>query len=251
MGGYESFACVYDALMSDVDYASRTDYLCRLFDKFDKKPSLLLDLACGTGGYSNEFSSRGIQVIGVDISEEMLSIAKEKSAASNNDVLYLCQSAQELDLYGTVDAAVCCMDSLNHIIDYNDFSAAIAKVSLFLEPERLFIFDVNTEYKHKEILADNTFVFENKNIYCVWQNSFIEEENITDIYLDFFIEKDGVYSRSHEEFSERAYTADEIKSALKSAGLKIEAIYEDMSINSPSKETQRLVYVTRKLPFLK
>jgi ubiquinone/menaquinone biosynthesis C-methylase UbiE len=87
-----------------------------------------------------------------------LSVAREKSAEQGNDVLYLCQDAAKLDLYGTVDGAICCLDSLNHITDYDKFCEAVSRVSLFLEKDRLFIFDVNTVYKHKEVLGNNTFV---------------------------------------------------------------------------------------------
>ena len=246
MSLYKDFASVYDILMSDADYSGRTEYLCRLFDKFDRMPTLMLDLACGTGEFSNRFAKKGVQVIGVDISEDMLCVAKEKSAEKGNDILYLCQAAEELDLYGTVDGAVCCLDSLNHITAYEDFCRAIAKVSLFLEPERLFIFDVNTEYKHREILGNNTFVVEQDNVFCVWQNSFYSQENITDISLDFFVKEQENYKRFSEDFSERAYTCKEIEQAIKSAGLKTEAVYADMSENSPLENTDRVIYVTRK-----
>ena len=246
MSLYKDFASVYDLLMDDSDYSGRTEYLCRLFEKFDRMPTLMLDLACGTGEFSNRFAKKGVQVIGVDISEDMLCVAKEKSAEKGNDILYLCQAAEELDLYGTVDGAVCCLDSLNHITAYEDFCRAIAKVSLFLEPERLFIFDVNTEYKHREILGNNTFVVEQDNVFCVWQNSFYSQENITDISLDFFVKEQESYKRFSEDFSERAYTCKEIEEAIKSAGLKIEAVYADMSENSPLENTDRVIYVTRK-----
>ena len=112
---YENFAETYDILMNDVDYKSRTEYLLKLFKNHGKIPTLLLDLACGTGGFSNCFAKKGIEVIGVDMSEEMLAKAGENSAEMGTDVLFLCQKAEELDLYGTVDGAICCMDSLNHI----------------------------------------------------------------------------------------------------------------------------------------
>ena len=105
---YSNFAAVYDSLMYDVDYKKRTAYLLKLFKKYSKKPTLLLDVACGTGGFSNEFAKQGIEVIGADMSQEMLSVAREKSVQQGHDILYLCQKAEELDLYGTVDGAVCC-----------------------------------------------------------------------------------------------------------------------------------------------
>lgn len=246
MSSYQDFAYVYDALMGDADYSGRTEYLVSLFKRFDRMPTLMLDLACGTGEFSNRFADMGVQVIGADISEDMLCVAREKTAEKGNDILYLCQSAQELDLYGTVDGAICCLDSLNHIIDYEDFCQAIKKVSLFLEQDRLFIFDVNTEYKHSSVLGSNTFVYENDNVFCVWQNSFNSEENITDIGLDFFIRQGETYQRASENFSERAYKKEEIEKALNLAGLNIEAVFADMTQDSPSEDTERIIYITRK-----
>ncbi|MGN0493724.1 MAG: class I SAM-dependent DNA methyltransferase [Acutalibacteraceae bacterium] len=246
MSEYDNFAPVYDRLMSDVDYKARTDRLLELFCEYDRTPALMLDLACGTGGFSNEFAARGIEVIGVDMSEEMLSAARESSAERGTDVLYLCQRAEELDLYGTVDGAVCCLDSLNHITDYDGLCKAIGRVSLFLEAGRLFIFDVNTVFKHKFILADNTFIIEQDGVFCAWQNSTDEETNITDISLDFFVEEGNYYKRSSEDFSERAYTEEELASALNAAGLEILKIYDDMTDNPVWEYTERAVYVTRK-----
>ncbi len=247
MNGYSDFADVYDLLTSNADYTQRTDYLCSLFNKFDKMPTLLLDLACGTGEFSCRMAEKGVSVIGVDVSPEMLSLAREKAAERGNDVLFLCQDAAELDLYGTVDGAICCLDSLNHIIDYNRFCAAIARVSLFLEKDRLFIFDLNTPYKHREILGDNTLVLDTESVYCVWQNKYTEKNDTVEINLDFFTEDDGVYYRTGENFCERAYSDTEIKNALDEAGLKLEAMYAENTTLTPDSTTQRIVYVTRKI----
>ena len=243
---YSEFAYSYDILMQNVDYEKRADYIYSLFEKFDRAPTLMLDLACGTGEFSNRFANKGVSVIGVDISYDMLSIAREKSAEQQNDILYLCQDAAELDLYGTVDGAICCLDSLNHITDYGDFCSAIARVSLFLEKDRLFIFDLNTEYKHSCVLGNNTFVIDTNDVYCVWQNEY-QGNNTVEINLDFFTLEDNVYLRTGESFCERAYTSAEIENALNKAGLKTEAIYEEMSQNKPCDTTQRVVYVTRKM----
>ncbi len=244
---YNDFAYVYDGLMSDVDYPSRTKYLLKLFKKFDRKPTLLLDVACGTGGFSLEFAKKGVEVIGTDMSEDMLAIAREKTAEEGLDILYLCQSAEELDLYGTVDGAVCCMDSINHITDPKTLKTAFEKISLFLEPERLFIFDVNTLYKQEKILANNTFVLDEEDVYCVWQNEFDPEHKITNISLDFFTKEDDIYVRSGEEFSEKAYTNEELGVLLQNAGFKIEAIFGDMSETPPADTEERIFYICRKL----
>ena len=244
---YSDFAYVYDTLMGDVDYKARTEYILNLFEKCGKTPTLLLDLACGTGGFSNEFAKKGVEVIGVDKSEEMLAVARENSASEGVDVLYLCQRAEELDLYGTVDGAVCCMDSINHITDKKALTKAIGKVSLFLEKDCLFIFDINTEYKHRHILANNTFIIEEEDVYCVWQNSFNEENLTTDISLDFFVAEDDIYIRSSEDFSERAYTKEEISEILKKSGLEVLAVFDDMSFTAPKPDSERVFYIAKKI----
>ncbi len=242
---YNNFAEFYDELMAyNADYTARTKYLCSLFKKHDRIPTLMLDLACGTGEFSTRFAKQGVSVIGVDISADMLSVARQKAAEQGTDILYLCQNAADLDLYGTVDGAICCLDSLNHITDYKDFCKAIERVSLFLEKDRLFIFDVNTPYKHKEILGDNVFLVDS-DVYCVWQNDFIGD-NTVEINLDFFVPDGEIYYRTSECFCERAYTEKEIEHALKKAGFKIEAVYDDLTLNPPTDTSQRLIYVTRK-----
>lgn len=243
---YSQFADFYDALTDDVGYEARSKYLCSLFEKFDRTPTLLLDLACGTGGFSREFAKKNISVIGVDISEEMLAVASDKNFEDGLDILYLCQDAAKLDLYGTVDGAVCCLDSINHITDFDTLCEVFKKVALFLENGRLFIFDVNTLFKHEQILGDNTFVIENDDIYCVWQNEYDASTRTTEILLDFFSREGDLYSRSFESICERAYTDGEIKAALEKTGLSIVGVFGDMSTNAPASDEQRIIYVTRK-----
>lgn len=244
---YNDFSYFYDSLMYDADYQKRAEYLCSLFKRFDRMPTLMLDLACGTGEFANRFAERGVSVIGVDISYDMLSVAREKSADLVLDVLYLCQDATKLDLYGTVDGAICCLDSLNHITDYENFCKAIERTSLFLEKDRLFIFDLNTVYKHQKVLGNNTFVMDTDDVYCVWQNEYCDKNNTVQINLDFFEADGDKYIRSGESFTERAYTEAEVENALKKASLNIEAIYADLTKNAPNSKTERIIYVTRKV----
>lgn len=240
---YNAFSEFYDELMADVQYDERAEYVMGLFRKIQKSPTLLLDLGCGSGEFTVRFSEMGIETIGVDPSEDMLGIAREKLPQG----LFLQQSGEELDLYGTVDGAVSLMDSLNHITDYEELCRTFSRVSLFLEPEKLFIFDVNTEHKHRNVLADNSFIYETDNVMCCWQN-FTDDNLKTDIYLDFFkMEENGMYSRESDEFSERAYSPEEIEMALENAGLKILAIYEDLTENPPTDDTERVYYITRKV----
>ncbi len=238
---YNEFARYYDLLMEDAQYDKRTEYLLSLFDKFDRKPTLLLDLCCGTGEFSFRLAKNGISVVGVDISPDMLSVAMAKKC--DEDVMFLCQNAAQLDLYGTVDGAVCCLDSLNHITDYEDFKAAIAKTALFLEKDRLFIFDVNTVFKHKFVLADNIFEKDGENVRCVWQNE--RNGNLVDITLQFEDSCGNILGC--EKFSERAYTDMEIETALNEAGLETISVFGELKFDIPDEKCERKVFVTRKI----
>lgn len=156
MGGYADFAAFYDRLTDDVGYPQRADYIAELLMEHGMKKGIVLDLACGTGSLTLELSKRGYEMIGVDASPDMLCAAQEKCAQAGAEVLFLCQPMEALDLYGTVNAAVCTLDSLNHITDPDTLREVLRRVSLFLEPGGLFVFDVNTPYKHREVLGNHT-----------------------------------------------------------------------------------------------
>ncbi len=242
---YDAFAGVYDRLMADAEYPRRVAYVEELFHRHDRMPTLLLDLACGTGSFSVAFAQKGVQVVGADPSPEMLWQAQNKALAAGVEVLFLCQAGEELDLYGTVDGAICMLDSINHIANPQTLAAALERVALFLEPGRVVVFDVNTPYKHREILADNTFVLEDEDVYCVWQNT--TEEDLTQIDIDFFCRQEGeVYTRQSEQFFERAYPPEALDALLQAAGLETVAVYGDLSFDPPEAETGRVYYVTRK-----
>lgn len=246
MSSYSDFAYVYDELMCDADYEKRAEYVLSLFKKYGKTPSLLLDLACGTGNFSNLFAKKGIEVIGVDMSEDMLSVAREKMYNEGVNVLYLCQKAEELDLFGTIDGAVCLMDSLNHITDEADLEKAISRVSLFMEKDGLFIFDVNTRYKHKTTLGNNIFIKESDEVFCVWQNEYIDNESLVNIRLDIFTEQDGLYERFCEEFCERAYDFEFLKELLLKYDFEVLKIFDDLSENEIKSDTERAFFVCKK-----
>ena len=241
---YEAFADYYDELMSDVDYGGYAHYIDELIKQYKPNAKLLVDIACGTGSMTVKFAEMGYDVIGADISEEMLSKAREKSDGS---ILYLCQSAQELDMYGTIDAFVCTLDSLNHIESKEELCRALSRVALFLEPDGVFVFDMNTPYKHEKVLGNNAFVYETDDVYCVWRNEY-EGGGKVNIALDFFEERaDGSYERFCEDFSEVAYSYAETEEMLRDSGLKILAAYRDMTMNPPEKNSERIVFVAAKL----
>ncbi|HEX2938313.1 MAG TPA: methyltransferase domain-containing protein, partial [Ruminiclostridium sp.] len=229
---YSIFAKYYDTLMSDVDYDARTEYLCEIFKKHNLSGNSVLDLACGTGAVTYRLAEKGFDVIGIDLSEQMLSAAAAKSGCSDNPV-FICQDMRHLDLYGTVSAAVCVLDGINHLPSRKSVEAAFSKVSLFLEKGGLFVFDLNTPYKMENILGSNAFVYDYDNIYCVWQNCYSSKNKTCYFDLTFFENNGKQYNRYDESFSEHAYTTRQIQNALEAAGFSLEAVYDDMRFEKP------------------
>lgn len=247
MGGYGSFSDFYDILTENVNYPQRAQYIADLLTANGIEGGILLDLACGTGKLSTEMAKRGFEVIGVDASGDMLSIAMNNAYESGVNILFLCQRMQELDLYGTINACVCTLDSINHLTQAADVQAAFDKVSLFTEPGGVFVFDVNTPFKHREILADNTFVYDMDGVYCVWQNTLDRDTDTVQIDLDIFEEiEDGVYERIQEGFCERAYEINELEAMLDKAGFEVINIYDELTNQPPRADSQRVFIVARK-----
>lgn len=246
MAGYSVFAQYYDVLTGNVDYPGRAAYFLSLLDRVGHRPVLALDLACGTGSLTLELHRRGLDIYGVDASVEMLSIAREKSAAAGADILFLCQPMQELDLYGTVDTVFCALDSLNHLAGPEELQRALDKVSFFMDPGGWFLFDVNTPYKHQSVLGDNTFVYDLPRVYCVWQNRFSPEDFRVDIRLDFFEREGRVYRRRIQRFSERAYPEERLRAMLAQAGFGKVLIFDEMSFDPPRPDSQRLMVAAQK-----
>ena len=243
---YDSFSRFYDSLTDNVEYKKRADYFCRLLSMCGVNGGILLDLGCGTGSMSIEMAKRGFDVIGVDLSIGMLNEARMKAYESGAQILLLNQSMDELDLYGTVDCAICVLDGINHLSGKEQIKAAFEKVSLFMNPGGAFAFDVNTLYKHKNVLADNVYVYETENVYCVWQNSYNEADSSVDISLDFFEEEDGIYYRSEESFTEKAYELSDISAWLTQAGFEVIGVYDDMTFEKVAPESERAVFLAKK-----
>lgn len=243
---YDIFSGFYDRLTDNVEYEKRADYFCRLLSMCDINDGILLDLGCGTGSMSVKMADKGFDVIGVDISIGMLGVAQQKMYESGKQILFLNQPMQDIDLYGTVDCAICVLDGINHLNDSDEVRQTFEKVWLFMNKGGAFAFDVNTIYKHKNVLADNAFIYDFDDLYCAWQNSYNEEDNSVDITLDFFEEEDGVYYRSGESFSEQAYELSEISVWLEDAGFEIIGIYDDLTTTPVKPDSERAVFLARK-----
>lgn len=248
MSGYGNFAHYYDILTGNISYKDRAAYFDMLIKKHGGKKDLLLDLACGTGSLSEEMCRLGYDVIAVDGSEEMLNEALDKKFDSGLNIQYLCQDMTKLDMFGTIDVTICALDSLNHLPNLDAIKQTINRVSLFCEPGGLFIFDVNTPYKHKNVLGNNTFIYDMEDVYCVWQNTYTEEDNRVEMWLDFFEKQEnGSYERYDESFSEIAFDDAVIEKIVAGSGMEIVGKY-DYDTTEPTKaDSEKIVYVAHKI----
>ena len=245
MSEYNAFAEVYDRLTGNIEYSKRAEFIRTLLNRHGVGDgAIVLDLACGTGSLTLELAKYGYDMIGVDNSPMMLCEAQNKAYDSGTNMLFLCQSMPELDLFGTIDAAVCTLDSLNHLDTPEEIEATIEKVGLFMNHGGIFVFDVNTIYKHREILGNNTFVYDCDDVYCVWQNQLCEDDSV-EISLDIFELDDGAYFRESEGFREIACPIENYKKWLAKADFEIIDIYDEMTFNPLCDTTERAVFVAR------
>ncbi len=241
---YNRFAELYDKLTFDVEYESAADKICKIFAEEEKNPELVLDLACGTGSLTHLLLARGYDMIGADSSDAMLNVARKKCL----DALLLCQDMRELELYGTVDAIVCMLDSINYLTEDGDLDTVFRLCNNYLNPNGLLIFDINSEYKFKNILANQTYTYETDGIFYTWENDYDEESNLCDFYLTFFSEnKDGLYERFDEVHTERCYKESEILSALERQGFKVLSCFDGYTDAPAHEKSERLLYVCRNI----
>lgn len=240
---YNRFAYLYDELINDVNYEEWLDYYFKIFQRYGLKPSLGLDLGCGTGNLTTLFSDKGIEMTGVDLSEDMLMVAREK--ADGRDILYLNQDMREFELYGTVDFIVSSLDCVNYITDKRDLLKVMKLANNYLNPGGLFIFDINTPYKLENVIGNNTFILENDDVFCSWQNEYDKKRKTVDFYLTFFCENNGIYQRFDEEHSERIYSIEEIKALIEGAGMRLLNIYNDLSFKAPTAKSERVFFVAQ------
>ncbi len=246
---YDEFARVYDKLICDVDYEKWADYYFKIFERYALRPSLGLDLGCGTGSMTLCLAERGVDMTGVDISEDMLAVASKKSVGKN--ILYLNQDMAELELYGTVDFAVSGLDCINYITDKRKLLKTFRLVNNYLNPGGLFIFDINTPRKLENTLGNNVFVLEEDNVFLTWQNEFDKRRGLCEFYLSFFLKQGEMYRRFDEQHTQRAYTEAEIRELVEKSGMRLIGVYDELSFNKPKKNGERLFFVAQECGKLK
>jgi SAM-dependent methyltransferase len=255
----DGFAAVYDRLMrGGYSHAKYADYIEQIFSRFGVAPSIVVDLGCGTGSLCVELFGRGYDMIGIDSSQEMLSIASGKAAAAAaarrrragaraRDILFINQDICDFELYGTAGAIVSTVDSLNYLTARRQLNRAFALVGNYLDPGGLFVFDVNTPYKLSQVIGGNLFYEISDDVCYLWENSYNSAGRMATFDLTFFVRNgDGSYARHDERHRQRAHSGAEIAAAARLARLDMLGVYGCLTFEAPGRDTQKVCYVFQK-----
>ena len=243
MEAYTDFAEVYDTFMDNIPYEEWAEYLINILNEYSINDGLVLDLGCGTGKLTRFLAEKGFDMIGVDYSYEMLDIAKNQS---KEDILYLLQDMREFELYGTVKGIYSACDCLNYIMEEEELKQVFALANNYLDPGGIFVFDMNTPYKYRELLAENTFTETRDEGSFIWENYFDEEEQINEYDLTLYIkEEDGRFQRFEEAHYQRCYELKTIRTLLEEAGLELIGMYDAYTKVPVSEESEKVLFVAR------
>lgn len=246
MSSYQTFATVYDQFMRDVPYEDWVEYIITIMNKYKAKPEIVLDMGCGTGNITRLFAKKGYDMIGIDNSIDMLSIAKDKAKKEQQDILYLQQDMREFELYGTVGCAISVCDSINYILDEEELVDVFKLVNNYLDPKGLFIFDMNTEYKYKNMLGNQTFAQNLEDSAYIWENYYYKEEKINEYELALFIKsEENTYNKFEETHYQKAYSNELIINLIEKSGLEFVAMFEALTFNQPNEESERVYFIAR------
>lgn len=244
MNSYQTLSAYYDRFTDDVGYDRWADFFERLFAREGIRPKLVLDLACGTGSLTKLLAERGYEMIGADASPEMLMQAMQNTMNCIPRPLFLNQRMEALDLYGTVDVCLCCLDSVNYVTDPAALQQAFARVHLFLEPGTgLFVFDINTPEKFARI-DGNSYVREDEDVFCVWQAA--AENGLCAYQFDIFERQGSGWARAQETHEERIYSIEQLTGMLEQAGFSEIKIYGDQSFSPVVGGEDRVYFTARK-----
>ncbi len=253
MEAYTAFAMVYDRFMEEIPYEEWKDYLLELLAEYKINEGTVLDLGCGTGTITELLAEQGFHMIGVDLSEDMLSIAVDKKEKSGHDILYLMQDMRELELHGCVNAIVSICDSMNYILENEELEEVFQRVNQYLNPEGIFIFDFKTDYFYREILGNQTMADTQEESSYIWENYYYEDERINEYELSIFIEDKElsnmhgpVFRKFKETHFQRGYFLEEIQQIMERSGLKFITAYDAFTKNKPRNDSERIYIIAGK-----
>ncbi len=243
MEAYSGFAQLYDMYMDQVPYEQWSRRICGLLRAEGICDGLVLDLGCGTGSLTMLLKEAGYDMIGVDGSPEMLMKAREKYQGT--DILYLCQDMEELELYGTVGAAVSVCDCLNYLLEDRQLKHVFSLVHNYLDPDGLFIFDMNTPHKY-ETMGDAVIGENRPDGSFLWENTYDPDSRINEYAVTFYtLETENLYRRFEEFHYQKAYPAKAVTAWLKEAGFEVLGVYDGYTDECLKEDSQRMVVAAR------
>lgn len=246
---YQVLAPYYDEWNAEIDYHAWAGSIEKVFQReFSGKVGSVLDLACGTGSMTLALAERGYDMIGLDRSCEMLSVARDRALETPfaDRILWLAQDMTDFELYGTVEAVVSCLDSINHLTSRDDLAACFRLVHNYLVPNGLFLFDLNSKGKFETVYGNASYVFEAPGVFCTWQNSYHAASRLCHFDITLFEEgEDGRYLRYDERQTERMYTLRSIKRVLSECGFVLVGAYGSADCGELTEESERWYVVAR------
>lgn len=243
---YKHFAYVYDDLMKDAPYQMWTNWILELLSMQTWTNPTVVELGCGTGSILIPLAEEGIDIVGVDLSEEMLSCANQKAANAGVKPILLHQDMRQLQLDSPVQLIYSLCDSLNYLLDEDDVKETFKRVYISLVPGGLWAFDYHTEYMLSTILGNETFTERDERISYIWDSSYNDDTQTVTYDISFFVKEDDKYRRFEEIHEQRAYSTEQITTWLTEAGFAIEAVHGDFTNDLPHSETERLFFIARK-----
>lgn len=258
---YTDFAGVYDTFMDDTPYQEWADFLAQLIEKYgiskpvrdreqgilDSERNLVLDLGCGTGTLTELLYQKGYDMIGVDLSQEMLNIALEKKEKSGSEILYLCQDMRELDLFSTVGTVISVCDSVNYLLENDEVEETFGLVNNYLYPGGIFLFDFNTVYKYEQVIGDTTIAENRDDCSFIWENYYHEEDRVNEYDLTIFVKekKEELFRRFTETHFQRGYTLEEMKGFVERAGMEFVLALDADTHKAPIETSERIYVIAR------
>jgi SAM-dependent methyltransferase len=271
MEAYSDFASVYDTFMDETPYDVWGDFIEGLINKYglskpypDGKPkatdeedseaalneekNLIVELGCGTGSFTMVMAKKGYDIMGIDYSEDMLGIARNKAAKEGLELMYLEQDMRELDLYCTAGTILSVCDSVNYVLEDDEIIETFRLVNNFLYPKGVFIFDFNTLHKYRDVIGDTTIAENREDCSFIWENYFHEDEHVNEYDLTIFVktsEKEEIFKRFNETHYQRGYTLEEMRGFIEAAGLEFITAIDADTHEEPTDDSERIYIVAR------
>ena len=234
---YNEFAYFYDEFNGEADYDALYEHIQKELAAHGIADGIVADLGCGTGELTLMLTQAGYDMIGIDQSEEMLCVVRDKAEQLGLSGKLLQQVLLKLDLYGSIRGAVSTFDTFNHI---PDLDTAVANAGFFMEAGGVFLFDMNTPYKHQNVLGENEFTFEEEDASCVWRNHYDAENRRVEITVDIDYRETGEHF--HEQFYEYTYDLETIRAALEQHGFVLESVCDGETFGPLTDESERYFF---------